>query len=433
MSFLVVVKSVMLITTMSRVLSELLAAEEPLFSMSLKQLEQATGNSSVDVRLTSEIMGKAHMKIRQLGLDPHDTTGEELYVALLQLIERHDQFLAARLGGIDASDTEDLLPRIQRVVERMGVKKNAWVLKHSVARKLLKDHPPKKVMRIMGYRSVDSLLKKESIAEVFGALRFAENPEWLNKFLASYKQLTPRDFEHRPIEIVRLDAESWGPATKDFVMKKRHNITHLKELGVILMLPMPMEKMKGVTITVLPLLLHYIQEIRLYSSFFKMQQVKPNFGHILTETLVADPGKHAVIAGQHVHWRVIQRYFGKLEKEQHPEIFEPHVQPEDLHWRKAEEILYRLEPALHFWFDMDFVAILYDGRPVSFNFMDMAVSYINHTPYGQHAVYHFRESLWNEIFMRYMGQKTLEREVLKQLDNEMIEPEMLQLSGKGGW
>jgi len=35
--------------------------------------------------------------------------------------------------------------------------------------------------------------------------------------------------------------------------------------------------------------------------------------------------------------------------------------------------------------------------------------------------------------MRYMGQKTLEREVLKQLDNEMIEPEMLQLSGKGGW
>ena len=46
------------------------------------------------------------------------------------------------------------------------------------------------------------------------------------------------------------------------------------------------------------------------------------------------------MAGSHVHWRVIQRYFGKLENEYHPEIFEPHVQPEDLHWRKAEEALY---------------------------------------------------------------------------------------------
>ena len=65
---------------------------------------------------------------------------------------------------------------------------------------------------------------------------------------------------------------------EEFVRKKRHNITHLKELGVILMLPTSLEKLPGITITAMPLLFHYINEIRLYSAFFKLQQVKPNFG-----------------------------------------------------------------------------------------------------------------------------------------------------------
>jgi hypothetical protein len=419
----------MLMVDMTRIISELLHADEPLFGLTIEHLEAASGRTSEDVRLTSEILAKAHQRIRHLGLDPKDTTGPELYGALLNLVALHDQFLTQRIGGRDVEDVADLLPRIQRIVEKVGINKTAWVLKHSVAKRLLKNHPPKKVMKILGCRSVDSMLKRENIAEVFGALRFAESADWMRVFLKQYHQLTPHDFESRQIEFVQLDAEKWGAATTEFVHKKRHNITHLKELGVILLLPMPFTRMRGVTITVLPLLLHYINEIRLYSSFFKHQQVQKDFGKIVADTLFADPGKHAVMAGQHVHWRVIQRYFGKLENEQHPEIFEPHVQPEDLHWRKAEEVLYRLEPALQFWQGMDFVGLLFPEGPVSFSLMDVAVSYVNDAPYEHRAVYHMRESLWNELFIRYMGQSTLERQVLKQLDNDVIEPELLSVNG----
>lgn len=413
---------------MCKMLSELLGATEPMFTIALQQLEKATGNPSADVRLTAEIIGKVHLKTRELGMDPKDTTGKELYQALINLAEKHDRFLVKRIGGTDPEDVQDLLPRMKLLVEQLNIPKNCWVLKHSVAKKLLANMPPKQVMKHLGYRSVDSMLKREPLAEVFGALRFAESPVWLNGFLAKYKKLTPSDFETREIEIVELDQKRWGKLTEAFVHKKRHNITHLKELGVILMLPMPMERMKGITITALPLLLHYINEIRLYSTFFKMKQVKPDFGEILVDTLVADPGNHAVMAGQQVHWRVIQRYFGKLETEYHPEIFEPHVQPEDLHWRKAEEILYRIEPALHFWNDLDYVAVMHGDRPISFNLMDVAVGFVNSTPYAERTSYHFRESLWNEIFMRYMGQKTLETQILRQLDNELIEPESITMT-----
>jgi hypothetical protein len=416
---------------MSKTLSELLDAKEPMFTMALKQLEQASGNTSADVRLSAEMVGKVHMKTRELGLDPGDTTGKELYYALLDLIRTHDTFLAKHVGGKDPSDVDDMLPRIQATVNKLNIPKKAWVLRPSVAKRLLRAMPPKKIMKQLGYRSIDSMLKRESIEEIYGALRFAESPEWLETFIGKYRKLHPGDFESRDIEIIQLDPVRWSGITASFVHKKRHNVTHLKELGVILMLPMPIKKMPGITITVLPLLLHYINEIRLYSAYFKLQQVKPDFGEILVDTLIADPSNHAVMAGQKVHWRVIQRYFGKLENEYHPEIFEPHVQPEDLHWRKAEEILYKIEPALHFWHDMDYVGVMHDGRPVSFSLMDMALSYVNQLEYPDHAIFHFRESLWNEIFMRYLGEKTLEAQVLKQLDNEMIEPERLALSFRG--
>jgi len=57
--------------------------------------------------------------------------------------------------------------------------------------------------------------------------------------------------------------------------------------------------------------------------------------------------------------------------------------------------------------------------------MDVSVGYCTAAPYEKRVIYHFRESLWNEIFMRYMGHKTLEQQVLKQLDNDMIAPETL--------
>lgn len=410
---------------MANLLRDLLDAEEPLFSLSLKQLEDASGHKGIDTKLIGDIIEKAHVATRKLGLDHKDTTGPELYHALLAKIKKHDEHLARAIGGTNAEDVQTLLPLIKKAVESADVPKSCWVLKKSVAKEMLRKTPPPTIMNLLGYRSIDSMLKHENLAEVYGALRFAEGPDWLTKFNEQYKSLRPSDFETREIEFVVMPRDRWGDIAESFVHKKRHNITHLKELGVILMLPIKLRTLPGITITAMPLLFHYINEIRLYSAYFKLQQVKKDFGKIFVDTLIADPGNAAIMAGSHVHWRVIQRYFGKLENEYHPEIFEPHVQPEDLHWRKAEDALYMIDPELEFWKDMDYVARSEGKRPISFNLMDVSVGYCTDTPYEKRVVYHFRESLWNEIFMRYMGEKVLEKQILQQLDNDMIVPEKL--------
>ncbi len=412
---------------MTNLLSQLLGADEPLFSLALRELEAVSGRPGMDVRLISEMIEKTHKKARELGLDATDSTGPELYHALQNRIREHDVHLARRLGADKPDDVQVLLPLIKHAAESAKVPRKAWVLRRSVAKRMLQENPPLNVMRQLKYTSIDSLIKRENLAEIYGALRFAESPAWLKKFNTNYKKLKPSDFESRDIEIIIISSERWGTIADTFVRRKRHNVTHLKELGVILMLPTTLKKLPGIAITVLPLLFHYLNEIRLYSAFFKLQQVKPDFGKIVAETLNADIRGAAVMAGSHVHWRVIQRYYGKLEDEHHPEIFEPHVQPEDLHWRKAEECMYELDPELSFWRDLDYVGVIAGSEPVSFNLMDVSIAYTTKAPYENRPYFHMRESLWNELFMRYMGHRVLEEQILQQLDNNMIKPEKLRV------
>jgi hypothetical protein len=419
---------------MSKLISELLGATEPMFSIAVSQLEKASGKPGVDVRLTAEIIGQVIQKTKDLGLDPKDTTGKELYSALLARFEKDNDSLMKAIGASGKETVQQLLPLLKNSAEKAKISKKVWVIKKSVAKEFLKKTPPPNIMKILGYKSIDSMLKSENILEIYGALRFAETPKWLNDFDAQYDNLLPSNFEERDIEIVPMPAERWSKIAEEFVHKKKHNITHVKEMGIILMLPVKQDKIPGIATTVLCLLFHYINEIKLYSTYFKLQQVKPDFAKIFIETLIADPASGAVMAGQKIHWRVIQRYFGKFEgKEYHPEIFEPHVQPEDLHWRRAEHLLFEVDPQMAWWRDLDFVGVMHAGRPVTFNLMDIAVSYSNNTPYKNREIYHFRESLWNEVFERYMGEKALENQVLKQLNNSMIDPESVKIYGERGF
>lgn len=412
---------------MSKFLRDLLDAEEPLFSLSLRDLEKASGHHSVDVKLIADITSETHQATRQLGLDHKNTTGKELYQALLARMAADNERVTRIVGGKDSDDVRHMVPYLVEAANKVKFNRKVFVLKHDKAKDLLRQMPPKKLMERLGYDNVEDLFSGENFSEMYTALRFSEGPEWLNEYDELFKAVSADDYEERDIEIVVMDHDKYVDLAEHFVQKKLHNVTHTKELGVIVVVPMKSERVKGLTLKTLPLLFHYLNEVKLYSAFFKLKsKTSRHFGETVMETLIADTGKAAQMAGQHVHWRVIQRYFGKLKDESHLEAFEPHVQPEDLHWRRAEELLYDIDPEMEFWKDRDWVGMSFDGNPVTLNFVDVALSYSNEISYEDRYVYHFRESLWNELFARYMGMANLEHQILRQLDNDMIAPEKLK-------
>ncbi|MCX6728529.1 MAG: hypothetical protein NTV39_02050 [Candidatus Saccharibacteria bacterium] len=75
---------------MANLLQKALKTDEPMFTIGMRALEKSTGNSGVDTRLIADIHENAHKVMRTLGLDTTDTTGKELYHALIGAVRRSD-------------------------------------------------------------------------------------------------------------------------------------------------------------------------------------------------------------------------------------------------------------------------------------------------------------------------------------------------------
>lgn len=407
-------------------LSEFLQAKQPLFDHALRQLEQRTGNKNADAKLTAELAEKSAQFTKFLGLQP-DCSGEELYAALTKKIQEQDAHLAATIGGKNYENVAEMVPLAIRRIDQIHMPRDCYALKYEKAAEMLAKYPPLELMKRLGYDDAKTLIEKEDLAELFIAIRFTEGPEWLNEFNTVYKTLKPEDFETRKIKLIRFDGAKWGNVAEHFIIKKKHINTHSKEMGVVAILHPPHREMKAITLKVITLTLHYYNEVRLYSAYFKFLAKQPNsFGKTFVRTLIADTPPVNLVVGADIHWRVIQRYYGKVgESAQHPEVFQPHLQPEDLHWRAAEKILYQIDPEMKVWHEMDYVATKKPDGVVTFNLMDVALSYANEIDYSDRYLYHFQESLWNEVFARYLGDDVLREQLLVKLDNAVVEPEDL--------
>jgi hypothetical protein len=113
--------------------------------------------------------------------------------------------------------------------------------------------------------------------------------------------------------LVRQLNKKWDSITKDYVLESRDNLVELKELGSIVVLAMPIPKLSGVSIMLVPLILHKLNNIHVFSSFIKYEQVQHDFGKILSDTLQDKPLTNVNMAGLDISWNIVRDHFGKLE------------------------------------------------------------------------------------------------------------------------
>lgn len=404
---------------MTRYLSQALGAEEPAFSQRLEQLEQASGAPSADIRLTTENMQKVRAKIAALGLDPADTTGEELYAALQERLQLDEQRVQQALGIAPDAAASDVLAALTHFLDETVKADMCFAVRQATARKLLKKRPPKVAMKRLGYRSLESFIKHEPVANIYAAAVLCESPAWHRSFRELYAKLSPADFERRRITIARPTSKRWQTLAAGFVGHLKHNILVFNELGSIVLLPLD-ERIDGLAITTLLQVFGMCNEIRTHSSFAKLHQVNANFGKIIQHSSTEEPHTSAHLAGEPVPWRMVQRYFAEAHRAAGTDIFEPHVQAEDLTWRHAEDILAGIAPTLSFWQDTQSLCLIDDsGKPVSLNAMDVALNYCNHLSFGERIVRFARDNLWHELMVRYLKHENLERTVLSQIGNDL--------------
>jgi hypothetical protein len=377
-----------------------------------------------------------------------NSTSEEVYKTIISKLKKDDERLFEILGRPICTTKKNCGSLIDMAVKLSGVKKG-FFLKKRKACEILCSHPPKKILQALGYKTVEELLEKEDFREVYAALRFVESQEWMIDFLTkSYKAVLPSDFEERDIEVILLQGK-WLDVAKKFIEKKYHNVSHLKELGIIFIIPLRIDT-AGETLRVFTLLLHYLHEVDFYSRLFRKYAREKNFIKKLSSALRGDVLEKKI---NKFDWRIVQRYLAK-DDENDFRLFEPHVNPEAIHWDKAESNLSKLDalyPDLDFtfWKGLNFVGDFFrtgktksnltrkivDGNGkicdlVSMNLIDNVMSLVKEKEMIKY-LYHHQESLWNEIFQVYVGKESLERLIIENFDKGLISQKDIEDLKKG--
>ncbi len=416
---------------MTRILSQLLGAVEPAFHQGLKQLEHASGSPAEDIRLTTEIIQTTQNRLKSLNLDPRDTTGRELYAALMQRIHEDSDVFQDMLG-IRNHDLQ-IMTRIERFVVGLDMPREVFALKSSVAKKILRKHPPKKAMKQLGYRSLESMLKHEQISLLYAAAHVVEAASWHRAIQTAYKKLSPNDFECRTVQVVAPSSNRWDKIAASYVLHAKHNIIAFRELGAVILLPIP-TTVRAAPLAAALLTLQAVSDIRSASTYLKLHQVRPDFGMIVSSIARNEPVTKAEVAGSLLSWKLVHRYFARNPEAYNANLFEPHVHQEDLHWQAAEDILARVHPRFAFWQGAAYAGLLASdtghglvsslpsshGQIVSLNVIDAVLNLCNTMPYERRFVRHARDHIWHELMLRYMHQENIEQTIHQQLSNELI-------------
>ncbi len=380
------------------------------------RLSVLTGKEKVLENIVEENESQIRDRLLNLGVS-RKAGAKEIYDALISKIEADDHWVFETLNRPNCNKIDDC-KMILDYAEKITALPKGFFIKQEKAKELLFRRPPLKILDYLGYQKIEDLLNNEDVYEIYSAIRLVEDGKWLNDvFLAEYRNLTPDDFEQREIKTLVL-GQKWKKAADLFVKKKWHNISHLKELGVVFFIPLVLN-ISGEILRNLSLIIHYFHEVSFYSDLFKKSaESTTGFSSNIVSLLRGEVFDKRLSENEKVLWLVIQRYLAK-DDENDWRLFSPHINSEALHWFKAEKDLVKFGQAhnsfgeeMSFWENLDWVGDYFKDEAgnddlVSFNLIDTAMSLVQEKELIKY-LYHHQEALWNKIFIEYFGIEKLE-------------------------
>ena len=388
-----------------------------------KKLDGLTGKSGMIDKIMEENNILATRTLKELGLSDKEYHAEEVYNILVKRLTHMDEHLFNFLDKPDLSKLSVNCGKLCETAVALNQPKPGFFIKKDKATELLEKFPPQNLLDHFGYKTATELIDKQGFSSVFSGLRFAQSQDWMHEFFdKAYDELTADDFEERDVELKVLEPQ-WLKVAEKFLEKKYHNVSHLKEFGVIFITPIVLD-IPGETIRMFTLLLHYMNEVPFYSKLFRKFSDETNFTEKLKSLLRGDvpltqlPTDNLQQTTSKI--RIVQRYLAKDDVNDF-RLTEPHVNPEAEHWYKAEGDLGRIaslvgaEGATYgYWQGLDFVGDFFDDQLISFDLIDLAMSLVKKGEIKY--LYHQQEALWNKIFIEYLGRDRV---------NELVEENII--------
>jgi hypothetical protein len=271
----------------------------------------------------------------------------------------------------------------------------------------LRNHPPRKLMKNLSYRSVESMLKRENICTLFAYLTEVESTRWLNVLWKDLAKITPSDFEVREVAIVAPDSK------RTTVLKDDSITTAVPLLGAVIV-----NNMSGSKIGLSLSIANSVGDIRSTCAYIKLKNVEANFGKNLVDIIKEGAHDPLQVSRLPISWHAVFHYYGQRDAREHTEFFGPHLLHEDIKSHNSIKVLSKISPIFKWWEDLEYVAKKTEQGIVSFNLSDVVKS--QGLDYKQRILDHFRVSLWHEFVNRYFVHPSVEQHFMQQLEPQTV-------------
>jgi len=404
-------------------LAKLLRTSEKIVLDLEKKMERVSGKKGIIEKIIQENDKKIKQKLKELDLTL-EASAEQVYQALIKKVKENDQSLFKHFRQPNFT-TENGCRSLLNATREITGDLSGFYLKESKAKELLKSNPPSQIMASLGYgNDIDKMLDTEDVFEIFAALRFVEDSQWLNDvFFKSYQDLKKEDFKQREIKVTVLP-ERWLEIGQKFLGKKLHHMSHLKELGLIFIIPVD-NQVPGETLYIFFMTLHYIYEVDWHARLFETYSREKDFAKKMIDALKVGAGGMPLPDHDKISWRILPKYLAKNNPND-PRLSEPHINPEAWHYTRAVLAIQNFaerfpDLGLGFWKGLDVVGECFPlDRPekqilISFDLFDNGISLLQQVGFESKYLYHQQEALWNRVFTEYMGEECLNKSIMENL------------------
>jgi hypothetical protein len=394
---------------MSRLIAQLIGTDERSFADTIKRLETMCLQPGVDTKLTAEIITQTREKVRRLNLDPEDTTKQEIYYGLLAKSSIDDITLRKKLGIDNNTSPVTASKNIASQTQKLLKKDLVICMQPATVKKILKAVPPKKTMRTLHYRSIESVLKREDPLVLYALALKLEDKTWRTQIMARLRRLQPRDARETSVQVLSLPKE-WLEKLSN--VEFENIIQPVPEIGSVLILPTLPLSVSGSVLLTTCLVLQAGQRLAVESLPFRTKAMNVGYEKLLPDIALGKLEDLQPVHGLKPSWDAVFQLIADRGKDKSSDF---DFILSDLEWQSTETKLASISSELDFWVNSHCLGYPTDEKPVSFHIVDVTASLVLDKKFGNQITTHIQASLWNELQLRYLKQENIENSIIYQL------------------
>ena len=359
------------------------------FHRHIAAMESKFGARSVDIQLTNRINVDSKTILPHLSLEA-DTLPKELYHSLNQYLSQENNLIETTLGLTQENLPEQVVKTIVDFVHSNKMLRPSFFAKPAKLKSFIKKHPPKKVMKMLGYRSVDSLMKREASGFIISLARDIEGSDWQKEYLKFCSNFIGSDCSIQDIHVSIISARTRKHLDADKV-DLSYLVRMSPESGSLSLVP-PANRFKNDTITYAMAILDGIYQLRLQGNYYNYISFGKDFGKKYAKALFG--GIRSGTGDENsIMWPALYKQVARTELDE-PLIIDDVIE------KPAQLIMKHFKLTLP-WDRFDDV-VYGDKDLVSLNLMDVVTNSSNNFYFDQRYIHSAQQEIWDKLSYEFL-------------------------------